>query len=243
MDILGKKNHFHNGQKKGRYLKIRHGERVCLICKRQESDILIWTIKFVHERRDEMKEKIAKIIRTITIPPIEVLVMLLILYRVKGVEFGDKENLMMAVLFLTVIPICSYPLASRKKKKEDNRNAQRNMAFVFNFFSYLAAMLIGYYMSCPKMLQWILNDYFLSVMLLTIINKVFKKRASGHACSCTYPYLVLSYYFGGAVAFICLFLYLAECWASIELKRHTIKEFLEGTLVAWLVFAGTVWLL
>lgn len=190
-----------------------------------------------------MKEKTAKIIRIITIPPIEALVMLLILYRLKQEEFGNLGNLLVAVLFLTVIPICSYPIASRKRGKQDMRNNQRNMAFIFNFLSYLAAMLIGYCVGCTRMLQWILNGYFLAVLILTIVNKVFKIRASGHACSCTFPYLILSYYFGGYVTVICLILYLAEFWASVELKRHTIKEFLGGTIVAWIIFAGTFWML
>ena len=190
-----------------------------------------------------MKEKTAKIIRIITIPPIEALVMLLILYRIKQEEFGSMGNLLMVILFLTVIPVCSYPIASRKKDKEDTRNSQRNMAFIFNFLSYLAAMLIGYCVGCTRMLQWILNGYFLSVLVLTIVNKVFKIRASGHACSCTFPYLILSHYFGGYVTGICLILYLAEFWASVELKRHTVKEFLGGTIVAWIIFAGTFWML
>ena len=187
-----------------------------------------------------MKEKTAKIIRIITIPPIEVLVMLLILYGVKQEEFGTPGNLLMAILFLAVIPICSYPVASLKKKEKDNRNNQRKTAFLFNFLSYLAAMLIGYCVGCGSMLQWILNSYFLSVLVLTIINKVFEIRASGHACSCTLPYLILSYYFGGTVAVICLILYLAEFWASVYLKRHTAKEFLLGSIVACLIFSCTV---
>ena len=87
----------------------------------------------------------------------------------------------MAILFLTVIPVCSYPIASRKRDKEDARNNQRNMAFIFNFLSYLVAMLISYCVGCTRMLQWILNGYFLSVLVLTIVNKVLKIRASGHA--------------------------------------------------------------
>ena len=190
-----------------------------------------------------MKEKTAKIIRIITIPPIEALAMLLILYGMKRTEFGETGDLLMAILFLAIIPVCSYPIASRKKNKEDSRNNQRNMAFVFNFLSYLAAMLIGYCMGCTRMLQWILNGYFLAVLVLTIVNKVFKIRASGHACSCTLPYLILSYYFGGYVTAICLILYLTEFWASVELKRHTMKEFLGGTIVAWIIFAGIFWML
>lgn len=187
-----------------------------------------------------MKEKIAKIIRIITIPPIEAFVMLFILYWVKGIEFGNIKNLMVVILFLTVIPLCAYPIASKVKNKDMRRSSQRNMAFIFNFASYFVVMLIGYGMGYSKMLQWVLNDYFISVLILTIINKLFKIKASGHACSCMLPYLFLSYYFGGYVIMICLILYLIEFWASIELKRHTIKEFLIGSAIACLVFVGTM---
>ncbi len=64
-----------------------------------------------------MKEKAAKIIRIITIPPIEALIMLLILYGIKRDEFGSMGNLLMVILFLSVIPVCSYPIASRKKEQ------------------------------------------------------------------------------------------------------------------------------
>lgn len=187
-----------------------------------------------------MKEKIAKIIRIITIPPVEVFAMLIILYEMKKMEFGNLGNLIIVVLLLSIIPVCAYPVASKMRGKDDARNNQRNMAFLFNFLSYLAAMLIGYYMGYSSMLQGILNAYFLSVLVLTIINKGVKIKASGHACSCTLPYLFLSYYFGRYVAGICLVLYLLEFWASIELKRHTVKEFLIGSMVACLVFAGTI---
>ena len=84
-----------------------------------------------------------------------------------------------------------------------------------------------------------MDAYFLSVLVLTIVNKGLKIKASGHACSCTLPYLILTYYFSGYVTIICLLLYLAEFWASVELKRHTVKEFFSGTIVAWAIFAGT----
>ena len=62
-----------------------------------------------------MKEKTAKVIRIITIPPIEALIILLILYGIKRDEFGNMGNLLMVILFLSVIPVCSYPIASRKE--------------------------------------------------------------------------------------------------------------------------------
>lgn len=39
----------------------------------------------------------------------------------------------------------------------------------------------------------------------------------------------------GAVV-VCIILYLAEFWASVKLKRHTVKEFLAGSSVAGVIF-------
>ena len=187
-----------------------------------------------------MRDKTAKMIRVITIPPIEALAMLLILYGVRRTEFGDMNGLLLGILFLSAIPALAYPLSFKVKGKKEKRDNQRNIAFAFNFLSYLAGMMIGYIMRCSEMLQWILLDYFLAVLILTIINKVFHIKASGHACSCTLPYLFLSNYLGIYVAGICLVLYLMELWASVELKRHTVKEFLLGCLVAGMVFVVTM---
>lgn len=77
----------------------------------------------------------------------------------------------------------------------------------------------------------------MSVVALTILNKVCKVRASGHACSCTMPYLLFSYFFGLRAVPVCVALYLAEFWASVRLKRHTVKEFILGSGTAAGVFA------
>lgn len=187
-----------------------------------------------------MKEKTAKIIRIVTIPPIEALVMLLILYGVRRTEFGNADGLLVSILFLALIPACAYPVSVKMKNKEDIRSNQRNMAFTFNFLSYFVGMLTGRLMECSELVQWILLSYFLSVLILTVMNKVFHIKASGHACSCALPYMFLSQYLGRYVAAVCLLLYFAEFWASVELKRHTMEEFLQGSAVAAVVFAVTM---
>lgn len=187
-----------------------------------------------------MKQKFAKIIRILTVPPIEVFVMLTILYKKYGNIFASIKEYFVAILFLAVIPMCAYILPAKSSDKENARNHQRNLAFAFNFLSYLMAILIGYFASFSHMLLQILTAYFLSVLLLTFFNKVVHIRASGHACSCTLPYLILSFYFGRIALLICLILYFAEFWASVELKRHTKVEFLLGSLTACLIFACTL---
>ena len=80
------------------------------------------------------------------------------------------------------------------------------------------------------------DGYLMGVILLTVLNKGFHIKASGHACSCVMAYLLLGEWLGLGVFFICVPLYLGEFWASVSLKRHTVKEFIGGTGVAVFAF-------
>lgn len=73
--------------------------------------------------------------------------------------------------------------------------------------------------------------YFISVVLLTFVNKVLKVKASGHACSITAPCLLIAMFCGWYHIFPCLLIAAASVWASLYLKRHTVKELLFGALI------------
>lgn len=195
------------------------------------------SVKKYREEKKTVKEKIAKVIRVVTVPPILILIMLSILFCSFGEVFATAGEFVIAVVFLSFVPACAYPLAKiRKGTCENSREGQRNMAFILNFGGYLLALIIGKIIGCSEMLMCILVSFFLAVMVLTFLNKVCKIKASGHACSCTLPYLLLSYWFGGAAAVICIIFYGIEFWASVELKRHTVSEFIAGSITAFVVF-------
>lgn len=187
--------------------------------------------------RITMKDTIAKAIRTVTVPPILATAMLLIFRFAYGNEFVTIPVLILEILFLVVVPVSAYPLSNLKKEEGKNaREQQRKLAFIMNFSGYALALLAGIINRCSQMLRIILTGYFIAVVVLTVINKIFKIRASGHACSCVLPYLFFCYWFGMKAAIICILLYLAEFWASIRLKRHTVQEFLLGSVVAVIIF-------
>ena len=185
-----------------------------------------------------MKERVAKAIRIITVPPVLTLAMLGILYYLYGEKFATLSQLVMALILLVLVPSCAYLISnSENNNQTDKRGKQRKMAFIFNLVGYLSAMIIGFFMMCTEMMMCILISYFLAVLILTFVNKVSGVKASGHACSCVLPYLILCYWSGGKVVLICLILYLGEFWASVSLKRHTVFEFISGSFVAIVVFS------
>ena len=78
--------------------------------------------------------------------------------------------------------------------------------------------------------------YFLSIVILTLLNKVIKVRASGHACGIAGP-LTLAVYFLGAHSVVwCAVIFAAVIWSSLVLKRHTFGELVWGGLTAVAAF-------
>ena len=143
--------------------------------------------------------------------------------------------LLAELVWLVLVPVSAYPVSRIWNKGENSRDKERNLAFVMNLAGYVLALLTGIFGNAGEMLRMILWGYFLAVIFLTLLNRLGHIRASGHACSCTLPYLFFGRFLGIRAAVACAGLWAAEFWASVRLKRHTVKEFLLGSLTA----AGT----
>lgn len=66
--------------------------------------------------------------------------------------------------------------------------------------------------------------------MLAFINKIVKVKASGHACGVSGP-ITLLYHFLGVPALWLFLLLPIVFWARINLKRHSFKDLVTGTLV------------
>ena len=176
-----------------------------------------------------MKDHIAGVIRKVTVPPVLAAVMLLIFRGVFGERFISVPLFVVELICLVIVPVSAYPLSMLGGKEKGGRETQRKLAFVTNFLGYGAALVIGIAGGAEEMLLGILWGYFLAVIVLT-----FLKRAWYSAV--LHFYLFFCQFLGIRAAVVCAPLYLAEFWASVRLKRHTVKEFLTGSLTALVVF-------
>lgn len=187
------------------------------------------------------KEKTAKCIRTVTVPPVMVLILLLILYRLNTGVFNTPGELILSILFLSVIPLLAYPLSYvLPKYKDKGREGQRNLAFILNLIGYFGAVVYGITAQVSRQLVFVFWVYLLSVFILILFNKVIGLRASGHACSIVGPLLFAMYFIGAYSVLPCLLILGAILWSSLTLKRHTAKELLLGGLTTCLAF-GLCW--
>lgn len=177
-------------------------------------------------------DSVAKVIRIVTVPPLMVAVILSLLYAVRGELFLTAAHFGGSQVCLAVIPASAYPLSylipSIKKK---GRSGQRSLAMYLSAAGYLGVVLYGFLSGCAEGLKIIHMTYLFSVLLLLVLNKLLKVRASGHACSVSGPILLLCIYIGAVGVAVGVLLWSVIFWASVRAHHHTPKEFGIGSAV------------
>jgi hypothetical protein len=177
------------------------------------------------------KQRLAKVIRVITVAPLMALILLLVLYFTKEGFFGNTINFILAIIFLAVFPILGYPLQPVVPYyKDKGREGQRDLAMWMSIAGYVLGVVTAAVMPVSRYLMIIYLTYLISGVSLVLLNKVFKIRASGHACGVAGPVFSLIYFLGPWVLFGVLLL-AAVYWASLKMKRHNGSELLIGTSI------------
>lgn len=192
------------------------------------------------------ENRIAKFVRVLTVPPLMAAALILTMRLSPAGVIDSTSVALLSLLFLALVPILAYPIAAAIKPLRDKgREGQRNTAFVMSVLGYTGAGVYGALSGLSAQVLFIYGTYFFSVALLLVCNKLLKLRASGHACSVIGPMLLIIYFVGGWAVPICLCTYAASFWSSVALKRHTVREYLLGTLccilagmISWFIYLG-----
>ena len=179
-----------------------------------------------------MKKRISKLIRVLTTPPIIALLALSLLFLRDSAIFGSSMHFILAILFLGVLPMLAYPLQPFIPKfKDKGREGQRTLAMIFSVCGYLLGTLTALLLRAPAFVLLVYLAYLFSGVLLTVINKLFHKKASGHACGIAGPLTLLSCFASPFTLLLSVPVYLSALWASIAMKRHTLPQFLGGPAI------------
>ncbi len=177
-------------------------------------------------------DKIFKIIRKITIPPVFAVALLIIVYITHANYFGSIWHLVGALFFLSVLPTLAYPLQKYiPKYKDRGREGQRSLAMIFSFVGYLLGTVVAFVFSTPIELKIIYLEYLLCGIGMLLLNKVFKVKASGHACGIVGP-VILFLYFGLYIpAIVGTALILPVYISSVRTKQHTLPQLIGGSTI------------
>ncbi len=182
---------------------------------------------------------LAHIVRIISVPPVMVAALILLLFTLRDDVFASTAEMLISMAGLAILPVLAYPLSVIIPSiRQKGRDGQRSLAMYLSAVGYLGFFIYGFAAGAGNHVKLIYTGYFMSVVILLLANKVFHVRASGHACSVSGPLVYTAYFLGiwGLVA--CVVLWGVIFWASIAMKRHTVREFFLGTLTC-LVSFGT----
>lgn len=188
-----------------------------------------------------MKRKFALAIRVLTVPPVMVAALLAVSWAARRDLFSGVGELLLAGLFLIVLPLLAYPLQPLiPRLRAAGRQGQRTFAFVTAFIGYAAAVIYGIVSRVSSGLMVIYAAYFASYLLLLLMNYVGLK-ASGHACGLVGPMILAVYTLGN-------FWYVLPCaalgalvvWSSLTLGRHTPRELILGAAASVAGFGAAV---
>lgn len=194
-----------------------------------------------------MKEKSAKIIRIISIPPVMVSVMFIFLILFRYDIFNSPVDIVIDIAMLGVLPVLAYPISKLiPQLAEKGRDGQRKLAFILSVAGYTFAFAYAIIFRSSKDNLLIVMTYFISVIVLSVLNALFHIKASGHACSSAGPLIMVSYFAGNWIIIPSLIIMGLIIWSSFYLKRHTALQLAAGVASAYFSFflsLGIIYLL
>ena len=177
-------------------------------------------------------QKFCKAVRVATVAPFMAAALCLWLYFSDSSVITRGQDLAAAMLCLSVLPLLSYPIQPLIPYFRDlGRKGQRDLAMVFCAAGYALGLAYSFLAHAGRGMQGLFLTYFLSGGLMLLINGVFHVKASGHACGvagpCTFLFAVI-----GMSALWVLPVYLVSGACSVWMKRHTVREWLLGSLIS-----------
>jgi len=193
-----------------------------------------------------MMDKVFRMIRTITVPPVFAATLLILVYVTHPAYIGSIGHLLGALFFLSVLPTLAYPAQKHIPGFRDRgRAGQRTLAMLFSFGGYLLGTVSAFAFSAPAMLRLIYIQYLLCGIGMLVLNKVFKIKASGHACGSVGPVIMCLYFGLYLPAIIGAALILPVYVSSIRTGQHTLPQLFGGSTIPAFVlfFSVTVGLL
>lgn len=187
--------------------------------------------------RKSLSMSIAHVVRIVSVPPVMVAILILLLFTLRDDVFASTAEMLVSLTCLSILPVLAYPLSvlipAIKKK---GRDGQRSLAMYLSTVGYLAVFIYGFVGGVSNHQRLVYTGYFLSVVILLVANKAFHVRASGHACSVSGPLVYSAYFLGIWGIIIGAALWGLIFWASLVMKRHTVKEYFLGTLTCLVSF-------
>jgi len=169
----------------------------------------------------------------LNVPVMTGLLVLYLYFRLPADTPNRLPAFLIALLFLSIIPLCSlfFYIPGKEIVREKVVHRQRVASFVFMAVSYPAGALALYLMNSPRIFTAMAMSYTLITLGLIIFNLLIHYKASGHAAGVAGPVASLIYLFGW-IATPLLALLPIVTWARVMAKGHSTWQMIVGAALS-----------
>ena len=102
---------------------------------------------------------------------------------------------------------------------------------LFSFAGDLLGTVVAFAFSANTIVKIIYLEYLFCGIKMLVFNKLFKLKASGHACGVIGPMLLMMFFKLYIAAALCSVFAIPVFIASVHTKRHTPMQLLGGALI------------
>lgn len=178
------------------------------------------------------KMRLSRILSAVTVPSGVALLAVTWIYIRTGPAFGGIIWYLCALAFLVLIPVLPYLIPRMNRAgRAPARDTERRTAIIVGVLSYAAGTAVSWAFDAPLTARTIFTAYFLSGLVLSAVNALFRFKASGHACGVTGPATLLAYYVGLRAALVAASALPLVFWSRLTLRRHTLSQLLAGSVI------------
>ncbi len=178
----------------------------------------------------------AKIIRILTVSPIMALMLCLVLYFDKNINFASLSMFFVCIACLCVLPVVAYPVEkcthifAKISGQNSQRQCERKLAICFSILGYIILTIVCFATNQSSVLKQMSLTYLFSGILIFVFSVIIKINASGHVCGVVGPIVFLTHFVSLYFLFLLLLL-VPVCWGSLKLARHSKLELLCGGII------------
>lgn len=182
-----------------------------------------------------MKNKFARIISTIFVPPsFTIIVYLIFAFTIETTIQKSLTVFLVALIFGFILPIAMFVMMRKKKMISDNDamiKDQRTLPYLIAIVFYSVGLIILLFAEVSRISIAFWFCYISNTIITIIINKYWK--ISAHSMGASGAAAALFFTFGWS-SFVAMIITLLVGWSRIELKCHTISQVIAGILLAFI---------
>ncbi|MEA5079595.1 MAG: hypothetical protein VB013_13565 [Anaerolineaceae bacterium] len=197
----------------------------------------------MEEKKVTVKQIVGEVFsQLLNVPVLSGLLVTYLYLRLPQGEPNALSGFLWALLFISLIPLCSLffyiPVHNEETQKTVHR--QRVASFAFMLISYPIGWLVLAQIQAPRIFTAVAATYTFVTLGLVIFNLLLRYKASGHAAGVSGPVATMIYIYG-IIATPLLVLLPLVTWSRLAAKGHNFWQTVVGATLSGVISISVLW--